>query len=336
MPLRENFHALCDRISATMILKRLLTPAVMFLSTIVPVQAHAWGCEGHEIVALIALRHLQPQVASQVNAILAASPVSPALHRYCRTSGLPPMAEVASWADDVRSDQPETGPYHFIDIPLNAFRDNYDAAQVCQQTCIVDVIGKFAQQLKTSTDPKARADALRFVIHFLGDIHQPLHDETNGDRGGNCIPVEYEEEAPRQTSRERDDYFPNLHAVWDTDIIQSMLAAHDMTLEEFADFLGQRYQPRLQRWNSGQPIDWAWEGHDAAVTAYRALPANVPRDPNVQVNSCADNNHVGTRMAELHIVLGERYDNVTRPIVEEQLTKAGIRLAALLNSALSR
>jgi S1/P1 Nuclease len=309
--------------------------AVMFFS-IASVQAHAWGCEGHEIVALIAMKQLQPQVANQVNAILSASPVSPSLKRYCRTSGLPLIADVASWADDVRSEQPETGPYHFVDIPLTATRDKYDVNQVCQQTCVIDVIGKFTQQLKTSTDPKARADALRFLIHFVGDIHQPLHDETNGDRGGNCVPVEYEDESPRKTNAEHEDYFPNLHAVWDTDILQSMLAQHDMTLEQYSDFLTERYHPRLQRWTSGQPIDWAWEGHDDAVVAYRALPANVPRDANVQVSSCADNNHIGNRMSDLHIVLGPRYENVSRPIVEEQLTKAGIRLAALLNSTLGK
>ena len=315
---------------------RLLFALAIFLFAAIPIPAHAWGCEGHEIVALIAMRHLQPQIASQVNAILAASPVSPTLKHYCRTLGLPPMAEVASWADDVRSEQPETAPYHFIDIPLTATRDNYDVSQVCQQACVVDVIGKYAQQLKTSNDPKARADALRFLIHFVGDIHQPLHDETNGDRGGNCVPVEYEEEIPRQTNREHEDYFPNLHAIWDTDIIQALLTEHDMTLEEFSEFLNQRYQPRLQRWNSGQPIDWAWEGHDAAIAAYRALPANVPHDSNVQVSSCADNNHIGQRMADLHIALGERYDNVARPIVEEQLAKAGVRLAALLNTTLGK
>ena len=319
-----------------MTLKNVLRVIPLLVLSAASIQAHAWGCEGHEIVALIAMKHLQPQVASQVNAILAAGPIDPNLRRYCRTSGLPSLADVSTWADDIRADQPDTGPYHFVDIPLSATRDKYDVRQVCQQTCIVDVISKFAEQLRTASDAKTRADALRFLVHFVGDIHQPLHDETNGDRGGNCVPVEYEDEAPRKTSADREDYFPNLHAVWDTDILQSMLAQHDMTLEEFAEFLDRRYQPRLQRWNSGQPTDWAWEGHDAAIAAYRALPANVPRDNNVQVNSCADNNHIGPRLAELHIVLGERYDNVSRPIVEEQLTKAGVRLAGLLNSTLGK
>lgn len=316
--------------------KRLLCSLALLILATASVQARAWGCEGHEIVALIAMRHLQPQVASQVSAILAANPVGAALRHYCRTSGLPPLVEVASWADDVRSEQPETGPFHYVNIPLNATRDKYDVNQICQQTCIIDVIGKFTQQLKTSSDPKARADALRYLIHFVGDIHQPLHDENNGDQGGNCVPVEFEEEAARPTNPQHEDYYPNLHAVWDTGLIQGMLGQHDMTLEEFADFLDSRYRARLQRWNSGQPLDWAWEAHDAAVTAYRALPAYVPHEPDAQAASCADNNHIGKRMAELHIVLGERYENVSRPIVEEQLTKAGVRLATLLNSTLGK
>ena len=317
-------------------IKRLLCSLALLLTAIGPVPMHAWGCEGHQIVALIAMKHLQPQVATQVNSILAASPVAATLRHFCRTSGLPPMVEVASWADDVRSDQPDTGPLHYINIPLTATRDKYELSVACQQGCIVDAIAKYTQQLKTSGDPKVRADALRFLVHFVGDIHQPLHDETNGDEGGNCVPVEFEGEEPRVTNAQHEDYFPNLHSVWDTGIPQSMLASHDMTVEEFADFLDYRYRPRFQRWNSGQAADWAWEGHDLAISAYRSLPANLPRDLDFKPGTCADNNHIAKRLADLHMVLGERYDNVSHPIVEEQLTKAGIRLAALLNATLGK
>jgi len=310
--------------------------AILFFA-IAPFRAYAWGCEGHQIVALIAMKHLQPQIANQVNAILAANPVAANLRHFCRVSGLPLIAEVASWADDVRSEQPETGPFHFIDIPLTAARDKYEISQVCQQGCVVDAIVKYNEELKSSADAKMRADALRYLIHFVGHIHQPLHDDSNGDRGGNCVPVEYLDEAPRVTNAQREDYFPNLHAVWDTDLIQDLLVSHDMTVEQFADFLDHRYQSRLRRWNSGKAVDWAWEGHDAAITAYRALAANLPRESSAkEPESCADNNHVGKRMADLHIILGERYENVSHPIVEEQLTKAGIRLATLLNTGLSK
>ena len=321
--------------SLPIMINRLLCSFALLLIAFAPIPMRAWGCEGHQIVALIAMKHLQPQVASQINAILAGSPVASTLRHFCRTSGLPLMVEVSSWADDLRSEQPDSGPLHYINIPLTATRDKYEISEWCKQGCIVDAIAKYTQQLKTSTDPKARADALRFLIHFLGDIHQPLHDEANGDEGGNCIPVEFEGEEPRVTNAPREEYFPNLHAVWDTGIPQSMLASHDMTVEEFADFLDFRYRPRFQRWNSGQAADWAWEGHDLAVSAYRSLPATLPRDLNPQTASCADN-HIAKRVADLHIVLGERYDNVSHPIVEEQLTKAGIRLAALLNATLGK
>lgn len=315
--------------------KRLFAAFLFLIVSSASIPAHAWGCEGHQIVALIAMRHLQPQTLQKIESILNASPVSASVHRYCRNSGLPIMANVATWADDVRSDMPDTGAYHFIDIPLSATRGKYDIAPLCQQDkCIVDALAKYTQALKTNNDPKTRAEALRFVIHLLGDIHQPMHDSNNGDRGGNCVPVGYEDEQTRETNAQRADYYPNLHAVWDTDLLESMLAQHDMTIEEYAEYLDQRYRPRQAGWQSGQPIDWAWEGHDLAIAAYRALPANVPRDATVEVPSCADNNHVSTRMADLHMHLGERYDDATRPIVEEQLTKAGLRLAALLNSTL--
>jgi hypothetical protein len=317
-------------------LKRLLPILCLLTISAASIPAHAWGCEGHQIVALIALKHLQPQVAAQVNAILAAGPVASDLRRYCRNAGLPPAADAATWADDYRSTQPETGPYHFIDIPLTVTREKYDISPLCQQGCVVEALNKYAQTLKRSTDPKARADALRFIIHFVGDVHQPLHDSTNGDRGGNCVPVSYEDEIAHPTNPQHGDYFPNLHSVWDTEIIQGLLGDHDMTVEQFAEYLDERYQPRLRTWNSGQPLDWAWEGHDLAVHAYRSLPVNVPHDNTVQVASCAENNNVGTRMAALHIDLGERYENANRPIVEEQLTKAGVRLAGLLNTALAR
>src|SRR5262249_60735321 len=116
-----------------MMMKRLLCSLALFLTSLAPLPANAWGCEGHQIVALIALKHLQPQVAAQVNSILAASPVAATLRHFCRTSGLPPMVEVASWADDVRSEQSETGPLHYINLPLNVTRDKYDLSQACQQ-----------------------------------------------------------------------------------------------------------------------------------------------------------------------------------------------------------
>jgi hypothetical protein len=310
--------------------------AVVILVLSSSIDLPAWGCEGHEIVALIAMKHLQPAVATQVNTILNSSPASSTLRRYCRDTGLPLMAMVATWADDVRSAQPETGPYHFVNIPLFATRDKYDAQQACQPSCVIEAIRRFQQQLKTDSDAKARAEALRFLIHFVGDINQPLHDEDNSDQGGNCVPVTYEDEAPRVTNAEHEDYFPNLHSVWDTGMIQTLIVEHDMTLEQFADFLDHRYKPRLELWSSGQPLNWAWEGHDYAVTAYRALPASVAREPEGKAVSCADNNHIAKRMADLQIVLGERYAHVTQPMVEEQLTKAGVRLAALLNLILGK
>jgi hypothetical protein len=321
---------------AAMMHKRFFCFLTLLIVAAGSLPAHAWGCEGHQIVALIALKHLRPDVAKQVDAILTASPITPTVRRFCRDEGLPLFAEVSTWADDYRSAHRESEALHFVDIPLSATRDKFEIEQFCKEGCIVAAIGKYAQTLKAATSPQDRADALRFLIHFVGDIHQPLHDADNGDQGGNCVPVQYEDDPVRMTNQQSESFTPNLHSVWDTEMLESMLADRDMSLDQFADSLDRRYAPNLPRWNKGTVTDWAWEGHDLASSfAYRTLPAFVPRDTSGRTaKSCAENNHVGKRMADLHIVLGDRYDSANRPVVEEQLAKAGIRLAALLNSTL--
>ncbi len=99
------------------------------------------------------------------------------------------MDAVASWADDYRREHHETGPWHYIDIPLGD--SQIDMARECPNgDC---VIAKTEQFLAVLKDPKAdraaKAEALKFVIHFVGDLHQPLHDEDDGDKGGNARQV---------------------------------------------------------------------------------------------------------------------------------------------------
>src|ERR1700689_1687191 len=69
--------------------------------------AHAWGCQGHETVALIAEMHMSPAVLAKVNQILKDGPIDATLNRYCKDAGLTPMADAASWADDLRGTRPE-------------------------------------------------------------------------------------------------------------------------------------------------------------------------------------------------------------------------------------
>lgn len=295
--------------------------------------ASAWGCKGHQTVALIAESLLTPHARAAAEKILADDPIDPSLKRYCDPAGLDPFADSATWADDYRTLHPETGDWHFIDIPRGAPKTNL--AQYCppQQGCLT---GALADQiailrLKQAT-AQQRGDALRFVIHFVGDIHQPLHATTNNDRGGNCVPVAFFDNAPMETNVQTESYSPNLHGVWDTNLLERFAASD--SLQVAAD-LEKKFHSEMARWQS-QPANfmaWAWESHELAETVtYGKLPHKIPVEKPVAITSCADDNHIAMRMLQLNEVLGDDYATAARPVIYAQLAKAGARLAALLNS----
>jgi nuclease S1 len=131
-------------------------------------QAHAWGPEGHSIVAEIAQRRLTPEAAAKVREILGENAS---------------LASIASWADDYRALHLDSADWHFVDIPLAAddYKEGRDCAQTPQGDC---VIHELARSLRDLTDPASsaaqRRDALKFIVHLVGDVNQPLH--TVGER----------------------------------------------------------------------------------------------------------------------------------------------------------
>jgi nuclease S1 len=297
------------------------------------------------MVASIAERHLNARAAKMTRQILAKSPIDPTLARYCKQAGLDAFVDSSTWADDERTVKPDTGPWHFIDIPRGAKKG--DIEQYCPRStgCVVSELAAQARVLRDRTaSAQARADALRYAIHFVGDIHQPLHATTNDDMGGNCVPVTLFDRAPMETNLERESYSPNLHGVWDVGIIEHFAPPQDAqapTPEQVAAELGEAekldrdFRARFPSWKAG-PIDfaaWAWESHALAEkAAYGELPHAISIEPPRPVESCADDDHISTRMLKLDERLGDDYERATAPVVEEQLAKAGLRLAALLNS----
>lgn len=295
--------------------------------------AHAWGCKGHYITALIAEKHINPNAWAIITQILDAAPIDPGLSRYCKEKAEDAFTDSATWADDERSVNPSTAGWHFIDIPRGATLG--DISQYCPATtgCVTQAI---ADQLALLRDPNTpavkRADALRYIIHFVGDIHQPLHTTSNNDRGGNCVPVEFFGKAPAETNKQKESFQPNLHAIWDTDILAQF--AGDRTAQQIADELDSKFKDQIPGWQTGSrdPKAWAWEGHEAAEHAvYGFLPNKIAIEAPREIDSCAEDDHIAMRMLRLKEKLADDYENAATPAVQEQLTKAGIRLAAILN-----
>ena len=267
--------------------------------------------------------------------ILAAGPIDPALARYCKEPDLDAFADASTWADDERTVKPETAPWHFIDIPLGAGKDAMTRYCPPDTGCITNALAAQLAILRNhQSAPQARADAIRYIIHFVGDIHQPLHDATNNDRGGNCVPLTFFGKAPQETSATAESFSPNLHSVWDVDIIDQL--ANGRTPQQLAIKLNEQFHAREAVWQS-ETADfkaWAWEGHRlAGMISYGKLPAKIALEPPLpSLGSCADDNHVSTRMLQLHEDLESPYQDAAAPVAEEQIAKAGIRLANLLDS----
>jgi len=292
--------------------------------------AFAWGCKGHQTVALIAEKHLSPEARQFFEKLLGENRIDPQLKRYCGNFSTSLLADGSTWPDDVRNFV-HNGPWHYIDIPRGAARA--PLTSFCGESgCVTQAIAEqFAILKDPHADPQKRADAVRYLVHFVGDLHMPLHASTNNDQGGNCAPVRYFRRKPRERNH---SYVPNLHALWDTAIVERDMEGADPA--EYAEFLEESFQAELSNWQkAGIRIeDWTWESHDLAETfVYGEL---VPKDPvevPVTVRACTDDNNVGERLLHLHFVADAHYQEVAAPVVEKRIAQAGIRLALLLNEA---
>lgn len=285
-----------------MLRKLHLLPLLAVLALIAPV-ALAWGPEGHAIIAEIAQRHLDPAAARQVRQLLA-------------LEGKTRLDQVSSWPDEIRKDHPETGPWHYVDIPLAA--PGYDVRRDCPHgNCVVARLPRFVHVLADrSAAPRVRLEALKWVVHLVGDIHQPLHNEDHGDKGGNTVHLVYF------------GHPTNLHRMWDTNIIEHALGLHmgphfsfDRTATRaiaarMDASIGHaervRWSPPMVLGNIG-PDAVRWSDHAHAL-ARKVAYGNLP-----------DRRRPGWSAP---------YQEKAWPLVKTQLEAAGVRLADVLNAAL--
>ncbi len=318
-------------------MKRTLRSVVLpffFVITILAPNAFAWGCKGHFVTALIAEKHLTPRARTMVSQILASAPTDPRISRYCKETDLDAFVYSSTWADDERNINPSTSGWHFVDIPRGAPVGDISPYCPDSQGCITKaIIDQLALLGNPDASASVRADALRYVIHFIGDIHQPLHTTSNDDLGGNCVPVTFFGRAPVETNSQKERFQPNLHSIWDSGLIDQFGAGR--TPQELAQDLDSQFKVQIPLWLSGErdPGAWAWEGQVIAERAvYGLLPTKIAVEKPVNVNSCSDDEHIAMRMLTLDERLADGYLQSATPVVAEQLAKAGARLAAVLNS----
>jgi hypothetical protein len=311
----------------------LLSSFLLIAVASLPAPASAWGCKGHQVVALLAEKHLNSRALAMAKKILLDGPIDPALSRYCKEGGTDPLADASTWPDDIRGIRPEASPWHYIDIPRGTKLRDVEKFCDPKEGCVTRAITEQLAILRSpDADPQKRGDALRFLIHFVGDLHQPLHAISNNDQGGNCVPVAFFDALPQLRNPQSESYAPNLHGVWDTNILER--ATTGKTVDEVASDLDQSFQGKIAGWQKGPAkVDaWAWESYQLAMkNVYGKLPVPIPVGASQPLKACSDDNHISTRMLNLNEHLQEPYQDMAVPIVRERLAQAGARLAMLLN-----
>jgi hypothetical protein len=170
----------------------LVTTLLTSTAALLPLNAHAWGSEGHHLIADVAESQLSVTAKAEVNRLLALEPGST-------------LASISTWADDYRS--PPTAAWHYVNLPRDG-NCQYKAERSCVNgSCVVGAIERQVAVLASNSPDEARLKALKYVVHFVADVHQPLHAGFADDKGGNAYQVQA---FGRGT---------NLHAVWDTALI---------------------------------------------------------------------------------------------------------------------
>ena len=268
--------------------------AVFCLCALVYSQLFAWSSKGHAVVADLAESRLSPVARKNLHLLL----------------GDNSLASISTWPDAIRDVQPETYGWHFVDIPGKAggFSESRDCyrpqdkgptAQTDHHNCVVDRIDMFRRVLADGNATELdRLIALMFVVHFIGDVHQPLHAIEDA-RGGNDIKIHV------FGSDQCGNYACNLHGAWDFSLIEHT----GYSEEDYARHLDALIA--ANHWDqrpAGTPEEWANESHRDALRIWVANGAS----------------------------LDEAYYQANIGLVDERLAMAGLRLAAVLNDTLGR
>jgi hypothetical protein len=253
--------------------------ATILASIFLSPSAWSWGPVGHRVAARMAEERLTPAALTAVHDLL-----GPGVS----------LADVSTWADE-QQEVKGTGSWHYVNVPITESR--YDSKYCPRGGCVVNKIEDCRRAL---LNPKAgrveKQRALKFLIHFIADLHQPLHVGDTGSRAGNDIQVRFFGAGS------------NLHRVWDSEIMERHTKNEQVWLWDLTYYAKPE---KVKEWVKGTVEDWATESLQIAREAY-CLPGS-------------------TTVMKSGTKLGNEYYGFALPIIQRQLAKAGVRIAWMLN-----
>lgn len=279
---------------------RRIAMSLAALAALWSVPAFAWGAYGHRTVAAIALRNVTPAATARINALLKAE----------RGLGTPKcrvrsLEDAAVWPDCIKNESWRwryTFSWHYHDQPVCG---TFDIKTECADgACVTAQIERTARILADRSLPDAqRLEALAFLAHFVGDIHQPLHAADNHDQGGNQVKSTYGIAPGR-----------NLHAIWDSILAERAISSAQPPLVRHYSAAERADQSR------GTPEDWLRESWQIAKDFLypQAFGGPIPCEGD----------------APKQVAWPEPAIEASVPIVQQQVEKAGLRLARMLDTAL--
>ena len=255
---------------------RFLVVGFLFAVSVVLI---SWGVTGHRTIGRIAENHLMPKALAGVRDLL----------------GSETLADVSTWADEIRGQEKyrQTGPWHYINLPLGLSHDQFK--QRVENMLEANVYSELGRQMQMITDKtvsrEQKIEALKFVVHFVGDLHQPMHVSRAEDKGGNTIQLNY------------DGKGTNLHSLWDSKLIEHS----GMDYEQLAATCDHATPAQIRQWQSDPVIKWMWESYQITTKLYAEVDTMSGRS------------------------IGDDYYAAHWPIITQRLEQGGIRLAGLLN-----
>lgn len=221
----------------------------LLLMAVVTGSLFGWGKTGHRVTGQIAENHLSAKAKKAIQELL----------------GGESLAEAANWADEIRSDPAwkKSDPLHYVNIPDGL---SYEDAKKSSAGDVITALRQTEATLRNRRAPKQqRVEALKFFLHFAGDLHQPLHAGKADDLGGNRVSVRWF----------RGNESTNLHTVWDSALIDQ----EQLSFTEWARFLDRASAAQVKEWQAASYTDWMEESRRALPQVYdfpRELPLSYP------------------------------------------------------------
>ena len=210
----------------------------IFLSLAFSVFLISWGVKGHRAVATIASHHLNEHASKAVAFYLKSESIE----------------DVSTWADEHRT--AITAPLHFLNLPLGLSHSQFVKAVTESTDNVYTAILEDETILKSRTSSREqKSEALKFLIHLVGDAHQPMHISRKEDKGGNTIQLRFEDKGT------------NLHSLWDSKLIDH----ENLTESQIASECDLASRSQIKRWQADDPMEWIWESYKISSRLYAEI-----------------------------------------------------------------